>query len=159
MAQPAWDTLTRSEALALRGYSPEVIAGNGHVEAPPAPATNGSAEAPFKVQSVLSARVCSECPSPCRLAVGPVARRARPSALEPGSLPESGTSASSGRPGWKIQESEAEDQGVSNGNVENSTPEAPDLLALLVTVAGQLPPRWRAEVAAEGLSLRWAPGA
>ena len=37
--------------------------------------------------------------------------------------------------------------------------ERPDLLGASGQVAGQLPPGWRAELGAEGLSLHWAPGA
>ena len=77
MAQPAWDTLTRTEALALRGYSPEVIAGNGaHVEAPPEVETDHDRvpqRIPQPEVEVLRPGSVASARRPCRLAAGPTA--------------------------------------------------------------------------------------
>ena len=163
MPQPLFDTLTRSEALALRGYSPEVIAGNGHVEAPPEVETEHGSMA----QNRPRPGICSECPEPLPAGSRPGRRdllaRVRPSPgasaeagearqvrAEPGSARSTkGAAGHHGPPCFRHRPG-------ARADWRNRLALVPDLLGLLVTVAGQLPPGWRAELGAEGLSLRWA---
>ena len=135
---------------------------------------NGPAEAPLQVEPVLSARICSECSTPLpagshpgRQTCSPECARARElarkrdkreqRALNPVDKSVAIADQLPG-PGRPENVRSSDNDSAADFGISHNTAARPDLLGLLVTVAGQLPPGWRGELGAEGISLHWAPG-